>query len=125
MNRKHEIETSYVYFANGHKRQFKIGETANFKQRNTKLWSDERMQISRYVVFEGTKDERLFVESYIRMMYTSNCNLEHFGNDHFKTRTENNRKGAENQFFTMVAEAFAIIEQRKNKKISFTCITEG
>ena len=55
MNRKHEIETSYVYFANGHKRQFKIGETANFKQRSTKLWSDERMQISRTLFLRGQK----------------------------------------------------------------------
>ena len=120
---KNKTEKSYIYFTNQAtiKRNFKIGQTASMYTRSTKLWSDERMAIARYVSFNGTLDERLFIESYVRMMYCANSNLVHCGSDHFKARTENNRKGAENKFFQYVAEAFALIEQRKGQAIPYNC----
>lgn len=117
-----KTEKSYVYFG-GHKattsKEFKIGESANLYLRKNTLWSNERIEILRYVVFNGTKDERLFVESYLRSVYSANRNLKHFGNDHFKAQTRNNLKGAENQFFVHVAEAFAALEIIKHKKFTY------
>ena len=116
-----KTEKSYIYFtehATLH-RTFKIGETSNLETRGNNLWSQERMRVARYVSFDGTKDERLFIEAYLRSKYSANRNLAHFGNDHFTARTQNNLRGAENKFFLHVAEAFALLEIIKNKKYEF------
>lgn len=119
------IEDSYVYFGKMTpavmKRDMKIGESADFNNRYKSLWSNERIRISRYVSFKGTKEERLFIESYIRTKYAANRNLCHYGNDHFRARTINNLKGAENKFFQYVAEAFAVMETLKHKKFPYEC----
>ena len=117
--RKEKTEKSYIYFAKDTQREMKVGETSNLEQRQNVLWSTERINVSRYVSFNGTKDERLFVESYLRTKYSTNSNLRHYGNDHFKAQTKNNLKGAENRFFVYVAEAFALLEQIKGKAINF------
>ena len=118
---KPTVEKSYVYFGTKHsaKRDFKIGETANMKQRQTALWSQERTEVCRYVSFEATKEERLFIEAYLRSKYAANRNLCHYGNDHFHARTTNNLKGAENKFFVNVAEAFALLEKIKSKQFTY------
>lgn len=119
--KKTEFIKSYVYFASEdiREREMKVGETGNLEQRQNMLWSNERINVKRYVSFEGTKDERLFVESYLRSKYSANNNLRHFGNDHFKAQTKNNLKGAENKFFVYVTEAFALLEQIKGREIAF------
>jgi len=119
-------EISYIYFSvnpDTDKRIFKIGETANLKNRTNTLWTQNRVKIARYVKFSGTKDERLFIESYLRSKYSANRNLAHFGNDHFKARNKNSFKGAENKFFVYVAEAFAMLETIKNKSFSYKVYT--
>ena len=123
--KKNNNVKSYIYFAkNGVcERDMKIGETGNMEQRQNMLWSTERMEVNRYVSFKGTKDERLFIESYLRAKYSANNNLRHFGNDHFKAQTRNNLKGAENKFFVYVAEAFALLEQIKDRQIPFHAYT--
>lgn len=115
----------YVYYCKEtvKERDMKVGETGNLEMRQNMLWSNERISVTRYVSFKGTKDERLFIESYLRSKYSANCNLQHYGNDHFTARNKNNLKGAENKFFVYVAEAFAILEQIKNKPFKFTCYT--
>ena len=122
MSKKVELVRSYIYFAKEGitEREMKIGETSNLEMRQNMLWSTERINVSRYVSFNGTKDERLFIESYLRSKYSANGNLRHYGNDHFKAQTKNNLKGAENKFFVYVAEAFALLEQIKGKPIAFT-----
>ena len=119
-------EKSYIYFAigaNADKRIFKIGESSNLEHRTNTLWTQNRVVISRYVRFNGTKDERLFIESYLRAKYSANCNLAHFGNDHFKARNSNSLKGAENKFFVNVAEAFAMLETIKHKSFNYKVYT--
>ena len=125
MSKKVNVVKSYIYFAkeNVCEREMKVGETGNLEQRQNMLWSTERINVSRYVSFNGTKDERLFVESYLRSKYSANGNLRHFGNDHFKAQTKNNLKGAENKFFVYVAEAFAVLEQIKGRPINFNTYT--
>lgn len=115
------VEKSYVYFGEtlSAKRDFKIGESANLKSRQNTLWSNERTAIHRYVSFDATKEERLFIEGYLRSKYAANRNLCHYGNDHFHARTTNNLKGAENRFFVYVAEAFAMLEKIKNKQFTY------
>jgi hypothetical protein len=123
---KMKNEKSYIYFAvsaNIDKRIFKIGESSNLENRANTLWTQNRVKIARYVKFNGTKDERLFIESYLRVKYSANCNLAHFGNDHFKARNGNSLKGAENKFFVNVAEAFAMLETIKNKSFSYKVYT--
>lgn len=121
-------EKSYIYFAKHNsedlKRVFKVGETSNLEQRQNQLNADEGIKVSRYVSFKGTKDEQLFIEAYLRSKYAGNRNLQHYGLDHFKAYTMNNAKGAENNFFVYVAEAFAILETIKNKKYSYYTYTE-
>lgn len=118
-------EKSYIYFTIQHsqRKQFKIGETGSLEQRQNQLWSNERMEVSRFISFDGTKDERLFVEAYLRSKYAGNRNLKHCGLDHFTARTLNNAKGAENRFFVYVAEAFALLETIKNKKYNYRVYT--
>lgn len=125
MSKKVKEVKSYIYFAKeeNNLRVMKVGETGNLEGRQNTLWSNEYINVSRYVSFNGTKDERLFVESYLRAKYSANSNLQHFGNDHFKAQTKNNLKGAENKFFTYVAEAFALLEQIKGREISFNAYT--
>ena len=105
-------------------RLIKVGETANIYQRSNSLRCNEDTWIKRYVHFQGTKDERLFVESYIRSKYAANRNMEHCGNDHFYCRTSKTIKGAENKFFIYVAEAFALLEQIKGKTFNYECHTK-
>ena len=121
-----KIETSYVYFGKHetNKRQFKIGETANLEQRQVQLRLNEGTHICKYIKFDGTKDERLFVESYLRARYAGNRNLRHFALDHFNACTINNAKGAENKFFVYVAEAFALLEQIKGKHYDYRVIND-
>ena len=115
------VEKSYVYFGEtlSAKRDFKVGESSNLKSRQNTLWSNERATIRRYVSFEATKEERLFIEAYLRSKYAANRNLCHYGNDHFHARTTNNLKGAENKFFVNVAEAFALLEKIKGKQFTY------
>ena len=115
------VEKSYVYFGGtlSAKRDFKVGESSNLKSRQNTLWSNERTTIRRYVSFEATKEERLFIEAYLRSKYAANRNLCHNGNDHFHARTTNNLKGAENKFFVNVAEAFALLEKIKGKQFTY------
>jgi hypothetical protein len=101
----------------------KIGETNNIISRKKGLSTHEHTMLTRFVCFDGTKDDRLFIESYLRTRYAANPNMAHFGNDHFTCRTANTIKGAENNFFVYVAEAFALLEQIKHKHYSYECVT--
>ena len=100
----------------------KIGETNNITNRKNGLSNKENTILTKCVCFDGTKDDRLFIESYLRTRYAANSNMTHFGNDHFTCRTVNTVKGAENNFFVYVAEAFAMLEQIKHKHYSYECI---
>jgi len=125
MNKKNKTKKNYVYFAisSDNPRIMKIGESGNLENRQNVLWCTESINVSRYVSFDGTEDERVFVESWLRSRYSTNSNLKHFGKDHFKARTKNNLKGAENKFFIYVAEALAALESMKNKQIDFNAYT--
>ena len=101
----------------------KIGETASLRYRTKNLYYKDHMNIRRLVCFNGTKDERLFIEAYLRSKYASNRNMRHFGNDHFRCSNSKILKGAENKFFQYVAEAFALLEQVKKKEYSYECLT--
>lgn len=101
----------------------KIGETASFDNRKNSLRYQDGISIRRYVKFDGTKEERLFIEAYLRSKYAGNRNMEHFGNDHFRCYNSKTIKGAENKFFQYVAEAFALLEQIKGRVYSYECIT--
>lgn len=102
-------------------RQAKVGETASYTSRSKKLYSENGMRISRRVKFLGTKDERLFVESYVRLKYSTNSNMRHHGNDYFTCANTKTIKGAENKFFEYVAEGFALMSALKGKKYSYEC----
>lgn len=100
----------------------KVGETANFTSRKNSLNYNDDIIIRRYVKFDGTKEERLFIESYLRTKYAANRNMVHFGNDHFRCYNSKTIKGAENKFFQYVAEAFSLLEQIKGRKYSYECV---
>ena len=101
--------------------EVKIGETASFNSRKNSLYYNDDISIRRYVKFNGTKEERLFIESYLRSKYAANRNMVHFGNDYFRCYNSKTIKGAENKFFQYVAEAFAMLEQIKKRKYSYEC----
>lgn len=102
-------------------RKIKIGETASVKSRRQQLINNEGRYITKAVIWDGNKAERLFIESYVRMFYSSNSNMEHYGNDHFFCLNSNTVKGAYNQFFTVVAQAFAVLETVTHKSYTYTC----
>jgi hypothetical protein len=104
--------------------EIKIGETASLKSRKDSLYYNDGILIRRKVKFEGTKEERLFIESYVRSKYSANKNMYHFGNDYFKCANSNTLKGAENKFFVYVAEAFEILSKIKNKNYNFECLMD-
>ena len=103
--------------------EIKIGETANFENRKNSLYYKDDISIRRFVKFNGTKEERLFIESYLRSKYAANRNMAHFGNDYFHCYNSKTIKGAENKFFQYVAEAFILLEQIKGRKYSYECCT--
>lgn len=134
------MEMSYIYFAtwyngicwktfkeakkqNKYKYQFemdatiKIGESMNLDGR--KYTVDTPIDL--YVKFEGTKSDRLFIESYLRSMYDANCNMEHRGNDHFRCMNVNTLKGARNKFFTYVAMAFEMLQSINGRQYEWEC----
>ena len=136
------METSYIYFATyydgicwktfkeakkrykkGYKHLFemdatiKIGESMNLDGR--KYTVDTPIDL--YVKFEGTKSDRLFIESYLRSMYDANCNMEHRGNDHFRCMNVNTLKGARNKFFTYVAMAFETLQSINGRQYEWEC----
>ena len=143
------IEESYIYFAKrlshrtlsywrelwlsqGHSeddvkhwtdthREVKIGETASYTTRRNNLRYIDGIDIALRVKFMGTKDERLFVESYLRTKYSMNCNMIHHGNDYFTCSNSNTIKGAEHKFFGYVAEGFALLSVVKGKKYDYIC----
>lgn len=143
------IEESYIYFAKrlsyhtlsyfkklwlsqGHsendvkrwlndEREVKIGETASYTTRRNNLRYNDCIYIALRVKFMGTKDERLFVESYVRSKYSANRNMIHHGNDYFSCSNSNTIKGAENKFFAYVAEGFALLSTVKGKHYDYTC----
>lgn len=142
------METSYIYFAtyynNGYSWQnfkqakqmyletypetrakvffemdatIKIGESMNLDSRRHTVDTP----INLYVRFEGTKSDRLFIESYLRSMYEANCNMEHRGNDHFRCMNINTLKGARNKFFTYVAMAFEMLQSINGRQYEWEC----
>ena len=144
------IVESYIYFAKygsqyhtckelrtmwerqGHKKEdidwwillekrVKVGETASYETRKNNLRYQNGVDIYRRVKFMGTKDDRLFIEAYIRAKYAANPNMEHIGNDYFNCANRNTIKGAENKFFAYVTEAFELLSQIKNKNYTFEC----
>lgn len=133
-----ETELSYIYFGNrfhyfgvqpfnkmseSEKRYnsiFKIGETADIKQRINTLRYKEDTCIQQFVRWEGTKSERLFIEGYLRMAFESNRNMTHFGNDHFSCVNSNTLKGAQNKFFAIVEEAFHMMEMTWGRTYNYT-----
>ena len=145
------IEESYIYFAKrlsdftlsywkelwlsqGHSkddvtrwinndREVKIGETASYTTRRNNLHYIDRIDIALRVKFMGTKEERMFIESYIRTKYSINRNMIHHGNDYFTCSNSNTIKGAEHKFFDYVAEGFAMLSAVKGKKYEYTCET--
>ena len=113
-------ETTVLRWIRGEK-EIKIGETASFKNRLNHLYYNDGISIRRYVKFEGTKEERLFLESYVRSKYASNANMTHFGNDYFQCANINTIKGAQNKFFSYIAEGFELLSQIKHKNYNYTC----
>lgn len=101
-------------------RLVKVGESASYNRRRSGLSSDG-MYIELRVRFMGTKDERLFLESYVRSKYSLNRNMIHHGNDHFLCANSNTIKGAQNKFFDYMAEAFAALSVLKGKTFEYTC----
>ena len=99
----------------------KVGETASYETRKNNLRYKDAMTIVRRVKFEGTKEERLFVEGYVRSKYSANVNMRHYGNDYFSCTNRNTVKGAKNHFFALVAEGFELLSQIKHKNYTFEC----
>lgn len=95
----------------------KIGESSNIDNRKHTVDTP----IDLYVKFEGTKSDRLFIESYLRSMYEANCNMEHRGNDHFRCMNVNTLKGARNKFFTYVAMAFETLQSINGRQYEWEC----
>lgn len=95
----------------------KIGESSNIDNRKHTVDTP----IDLYVEFEGTKSDRLFIESYVRSMYDANCNMEHRGNDHFRCMNVNTLKGARNKFFTYVAMAFEMLQSINGRQYEWSC----
>lgn len=95
----------------------KIGESMNLNSRRHTVDTP----IDLYVKFEGTKSDRLFIESYLRSMYEANCNMEHRGNDHFRCMNVNTLKGARNKFFTYVAMAFEMLQSINGRQYEWEC----
>lgn len=115
---KEEAKKDMRYYS-----EIKIGETANFGNRKNSLHYKDSISIRRFVKFNGTKEERLFIESYLRSKYAANRNMVHFGNDYFRCYNSKTIKGAENKFFQYVAEAFSLLEQIKGRKYSYeSCV---
>ena len=134
------METSYIYFGTYYdgiswktfkeaKKQnrfawefemdasIKIGETSNIRSR--KYTVDTPIDL--YVEFQGTKADRLFIESYVRSLYEANCNMSHRGNDHFRCMNVNTLKGARNKFFTYVAMAFEALQSINGRQYEWAC----
>lgn len=105
------------------RREVKIGETASYALRNRDLHYYNNIDIALRVKFMGTKEERLFVEAYIRTKYSANRNMIHHGNDYFSCSNSNTIKGAEHKFFDYVAEGFAMLSAIKGKEYNYTCET--
>lgn len=80
--------------------KIKIGETSNLTGRKNKLRRDGDCTIVNYIEWEGTKAQRFFVESYVRMKIENSYskNVTHFGNDHFKCSNSKIIKAIANHF---------------------------
>ena len=102
-------------------REVKIGETASYTTRRNNLRYQDRIYVALRVKFMGTKEERMFVESYIRTKYSMNRNMIHHGNDYFTCSNSNTIKGAERKFFDYVSEGFAMLSAIKGKTYDYTC----
>jgi hypothetical protein len=101
------------------KREVKIGETASYATRSHNLHYYDKIDIVLRVKFMGTKEERMFVESYVRSRYSINRNMIHHGNDYFTCANSNTIKGAERKFFDYVTEGFAMLSSIKGKKYEY------
>lgn len=80
--------------------KIKIGETSNLTRRKNDLRRDGDCTIVNYIEWEGTKAQRFFVESYVRMKIENSYskNVTHFGNDHFKCSNSKIIKAIANHF---------------------------
>ena len=103
------------------RREIKVGETASYDLRKRDLYSKNNISIVRRVKFMGTKEERLFVEAYIRSKYSINTNMIHHGNDYFSCSNSKTIRGAENKFFGYVTEGFTMLSALKGKEYDYTC----
>lgn len=102
-------------------REVKIGETASYTTRRNNLRYQDGINIALRVKFMGTKEERMFIESYIRTKYSMNRNMIHHGNDYFTCSNSNTIKGAERKFFDYVSEGFAMLSTIKGKQYDYAC----
>lgn len=90
---------------------FKIGETgkATPAARLSQLRRDDCFQCLGYIILKNeSRPERLFVESYVRMMMAENPQLTHTQNDHYLYVIESKeRKYAQAQEFADEALRYA------------------
>ena len=127
LNGMNMTETKAYYAAMGlpeqaqYARVIKMGETGSYGFRSRDLKNKYGMIISRRVKFVGTKDERLFIEGYVRSTFAHNTNMRHSGNDYFTCSNINTIKGAERSFFEIVAQGFEILSEIKKKNFSWEC----
>lgn len=100
----------------------KFGETSDFGQRRYKLCcrNDISINIIKKVQWHGNKDERRYIESYLRMKYRTNYNLDPLRDDYVVATNSNCLKGASNHFFDYVAEAFASMESATGQHYDYT-----
>ena len=91
---------------------FKIGETANKTpaQRLQTIRQNDCFQCLKWLqMFDDTRSERLFVESFVRMKMSRLEGLEHTQNDHFLYRIiSKEEKYSQAQEFAEKAIEFAI-----------------
>lgn len=91
---------------------FKIGESGQKTpaKRLAAIRQTDAFQCLGYLLFENdSKSERLFIESYVRMMLPKRCpNLTHTQNDHYTYSIESkDRKYSQAQEFADMALALA------------------
>lgn len=101
----------------------KFGETSDFGQRRYNLYykNDISIDIIKKVQWNGNKDERRYIEGYLRIKYRTNYNLDPLRDDYIVATNSNCLKGASNRFFDYVAEAFASLESITGKHYDYTC----
>lgn len=93
----------------------KIGETCNINSRAQGLYKSERARVIQIFEFEGTKTDRLFLESYVRLKAENShgFNTKHKGLDHFSCVNINFMKAINNSFMTWCEEGYALLKSIK------------